>query len=63
MSDKNIEILNALKDWWLHETTPEKFYEQGWRQRNDMVRKRRRELYRLLREEWGADNNVRRIIK
>ncbi|MGD9726480.1 MAG: hypothetical protein AB7L09_02950 [Nitrospira sp.] len=60
MTDNDKEISEAAKDWWRHFTTPESAYEGGWRQRNDMIKARKRKLEALLRKACGATNDVRR---
>ena len=53
------QIADAAEDWWLHFVTPESGYEGGWRQRNDMIRSRKRKLESLLRARHGGSRRER----
>jgi hypothetical protein len=59
MTDLDQQIADAAKEWWLHFITPDKGYEGGWKQRNDMVEARKRKLNDLLRRACGSSRNKR----
>jgi hypothetical protein len=53
------EVADAAGDWWEHFVTPEKGFEGGWKQRNDMVDSRMRKLRDLLRARHGGSRQKR----